>query len=381
MTAFIGSRNLGDEAIFRSIITGLRLDRSEVTALSVNEQKTREQFGVNTRFAKSVPQIVRAIRECDVMLVGGGGIIQDQSSILNFFLYAVQIALAKWFKKPLIFTFVGVGPLKFGVSKWLMARLMPSVHFAVVRDEKSAATLRRYMPKGGRIVTAHDPVLNFPFKPAELQDIYAEQTPYAVVSLRRWFFTNPLLPVFISRKINKLRIFRRRYDEYMNALCTDFDSYLDASPEMKLVLVSLYDSEDDIVNADVVARMRNRERVIVADNKLEEMRFLSIVKNAQFTIGMRLHSLILGANLGTPFVALRYSTKVDEFTDQMGLLDHSIHVERYDSEALQAALQHVEANREKIKGDITERVTAYRARNNEAFKLIRQEIERLRNKL
>lgn len=373
-SAFIGSRNLGDEAIFTSIIDNLAIDRSNITALSINEEKT-QKYGVNTLFAKKFRNLFRGIKECDLMLIGGGGIIQDQSSILNFLYYALQIHLAKRHKKPLFLCFVGVGPIKFSLSKWIMRKLVPKIDYSIVRDEKSRKQLLSFGANKDQVYLAHDPVLNYPVNKSELDNPFAVTKPYAVLSLRRWFFTNPFLPVFITRNLNRLSFFGRRYDEYMSRLAKDLDVYLEKNSQMKIVAVSLYDGEDDIVNQDLAQKMEHSERLLFADNKMDEMRYLSVVEGSDFIIGMRLHSLILGATLEKPFVALRYSTKVDEFTEQMGLKDVSIHVECYDSEALQAGLEYMTENHETYSQQMNQTLKEYQTDNDKAFGVLNQKID------
>lgn len=374
MSAFIGSRNLGDEAIFRSILSNLDIDKQQITALSINEEKTR-QFGVNTTFAKRLPNLIRGIKNCDVFIVGGGGIIQDQSSILNFFYYAFQLWLAKHHKKPVILNFVGVGPIKFGISKWILRQIVPRIDYSIVRDEKSKNNLINFGADPAKVYQAHDPVLNFPFDKNELEDIYSDKEPYAVLSLRRWFFTNPFLPVFITRNLNRLSIFRRRYTEYMTQLAQDLDKFLESTPDIKLVAVSLYDGEDDVVNADLLTMMKHSDRVVVAPRKMDEYRYLSIVKDARFIIGMRLHSLILGSTLAKPFVALRYSAKVDEFAEQMGLTEVSIHVERYDSDRLQQSLKKMNQDYRTYADGMKDTLEEYQKNNLAAFAKLNQKIK------
>lgn len=376
VSAFIGSRNLGDEAIFKSILYNLAVDKKHITALSINEEKT-QKLGVNTLFAKKIRNIVKGIRSCDIMLVGGGGIIQDQSSILNFLYYAFQLYVAKHYKKPVILCFVGVGPLNFKISKWILRRLTPHISYAVVRDEKSRLELQKHGMESSKIYQAHDPVLNFPFSEEELANDSPTEKPYAVLALRRWFFTISFLPVFVTRKINKFKMFRKKYERFMLELSRDIDEYLDKHKDMKIVAVSFYDGEDDVVNADLVSLLKNKEQVILAPTSMSENQYLSIVRNSEFIIGMRLHSLILGSLLAKPFVALRYSPKVDEFTKQMGQTDLSIHVERYNSNMLQKALDGATRRSPKLHSEIQNKLVDYQKKNKKAFAALNETIESL----
>lgn len=377
ISAFIGSKNLGDEAIFRSILDNIESKKEDITVLTVNEEKTRE-FEVNTLYAKSIKSIIKGIRSCDVMLLGGGGIIQDQSSILNFLFYAFQLYVTKRYHKPVILCFAGVGPIKFTLSKWLMKKLVTkSVDYAIVRDKKSKDALLKYGMLSSKVYQAHDPVLNFSFEAKELKNPYTKEKPYVAVALRRWFFANPFLPVFMSRPINKLALFRRDYNQYMTKLAADLDEYLNKHPDIQLVLVSFYDGEDDVVNDDLLALMKNKKQVIIAEKNMDELQYLAIIKDSLFIIGMRLHSLILGSTLAKPFVALRYSSKVDEFARKMGMNGLSMHVEEYDSKQLQKSLDTVTENYSHYEAVARDKLLEYQKKNKQAFKLLHEKIKSL----
>lgn len=376
ITAFIGSRNLGDEAIFRTILHNISHDRDAITALSINEAKTKK-LGVKTIFAKRIGNIRKGILQSDLVLIGGGGIIQDQSSILNFFYYALQLWLCRRYSKPTILCFVGVGPLRFRISRYVLSRLVGAVNYAIVRDEASRVQLLQAGMPTERIYQVHDPVLNYPVKKGASISPYRGSSPYVVLSMRRWFFTNPLLPVFVSRKINRIKFFRQRYDKYMDLLARDLDRFLKKHDEITLIAVSLYDGEDDVVSRDLTSRMEQAGRVVHADNNMDEEQYLAIAKGAQFVIGMRLHSLILAAAVGKPFVALRYSTKVDEFTAQMNLSQFSIHVEKYDSKSLQKALSEMTQHHERHSKNIKSALVKYKKENQEAFQILNNLIKEL----
>lgn len=375
ISAFIGSRNLGDKAIFKSLLDNLELNKKQVVAVTINEELTR-QDGVGTVFAKDPRNIVRAIKECDVFLVGGGGIIQDKSSLFNFLYYAFQLWVAKYYKRPTILVYVGIGPLKHSLSRMLLKYLAPSLELAVVRDEKSRDVLSRYIDDPKKIITVHDSVLSFVFDEKKLPlSPYENKKPYVVVSLRRWFFTMSLLPVFIARKVNRLPALRRKYETFMNNVAQDLDTFLERNKDMSLVFAPFDTKEDVEVLNDLKSRMQHQDRVTLTKDELSEEEYLSIVKQAEFLIGMRLHSLILAANVSKPFVALSYSPKVDEFTEQMQLTDYATHVERYNSEQLQKNLAAMHSKAPQLAKKMPGMLVQYRKDNQEAFDELKQKIK------
>lgn len=374
ISAFIGSENLGDRAIFKSILDNLGVRKSQVTAVTINEEDTRK-YGVKTVFANNPFNIVRAIKECDVFLMGGGGIIQDQSSLLNFLYYTFQLAVAKHYKKPTILLFVGIGPIKYKISWFILRRVASHVDLAVVRDESSKQLFYRATDNPDRIIAAHDAVFSFIFDRHKLPPSqFAEKSPYVAVSLRRWFFTNPLLPVFITRKLNRLPIFRIKYDAFVAQIARDLDAFLERHCDMTLVLMSLYDREDIEVFRDVRRHMQCKKRTVGAKKGLTETECLSILRQARFLLGMRLHSLVLASIVGKPFVALRYSTKVDELTEQLGLTEYSIDIEHYESVKLQAVLSAMVKNAPKMEKRIQNTVEEFHKTTEDAFESVKKRL-------
>lgn len=186
-----------------------------------------------------------------------------------------------------------------------------------------------------------------------------------------------LLPVFITRRLGKLSIFRKKYDKFIKSLAKDLDVFLSSNLNMKIIFVSFYDSEDIAVIDDVYKLMDQKERTRVAKKEMNEEQYLSIVKEAEFLVGMRLHSLILATNVCKPFVALRYSPKVDEFTKQFSLLDYSIHVENYSSSKLQAAMLKIYKDAKIISPQIKRKLFQYRSNNEKSFSLLSEKIDKL----
>jgi polysaccharide pyruvyl transferase WcaK-like protein len=85
--AFIGSDNVGDEAIFQTIYRDLQSLRPEtISILSMNPARTRaiaRSANVRVVPARFGPESLAALHGCDVFVCGGGGIFQDQTSVYN----------------------------------------------------------------------------------------------------------------------------------------------------------------------------------------------------------------------------------------------------------------------------------------------------------
>ena len=55
--------------------------------------------------------------------------------------------------------------------------------------------------------------------------------------------------------------------------------------------------------------------------------FMSIIRNSEFLVGMRLHSLIYAMNCLVPYIAIDYSTKVRGILQDLDMIQYSIPVD------------------------------------------------------
>src|SRR5205823_1142978 len=92
-----GSNNTGDEALVQVIVERLREHGfDDLVALSTNPGKTGGRLGV-----RSVPRnllnwsTLRALFGAKALVLGGGGLIQDGTSVYNLPIYAIYVGLAK----------------------------------------------------------------------------------------------------------------------------------------------------------------------------------------------------------------------------------------------------------------------------------------------
>jgi len=256
----------------------------------------------------------------------------------------------------------------------MLSKLVGHIVFAVVRDEYSKRELLNAGMDTQKIFQAHDPVLNFSEvltagKDSSRDDVIA-------LSLRRWFFTNPFLPVFITRKLNRLKLFRRRYDEMIAKVATSLDDYLDKNQQATVQGLSLYDGEDDVVIRDVKELMSSSDRVFL-QTELNEDEYLEQVKTSKFLVGMRLHALILAATVNKPFVAVRYSAKVDEFTKQLNLEQYSVRVDNFTSEQLGSAIERMASDCTGLQKGMASTVADYKLKNKKAFEKLNSQLDKI----
>ena len=79
VAGYYGFGNVGDEAILSAILTDLRKQREglEFIVISSNPEETAASHNVRSVHWKEINTLMDAARECDLIILGGGGIFQD----------------------------------------------------------------------------------------------------------------------------------------------------------------------------------------------------------------------------------------------------------------------------------------------------------------
>ena len=102
MSGYYGFGNAGDDAILDSIQQAIRAasDDVSVTVLSNDPELTRRQYGLDAIPRFRMLRVLHALRRGDVLLSGGGSLLQDTTSTRSLLYYLSVIRAAEWMGKP-----------------------------------------------------------------------------------------------------------------------------------------------------------------------------------------------------------------------------------------------------------------------------------------
>lgn len=189
VSGFIGAGNVGDEAIFHVLSGRLRDDAIDVHALSIDPAATRAMHGV--RSWHRITGLLPALRGCDVLVSGGGGLLQDRTSARSLAYYLGVIRLARLMGKRVIVYGQSLGPLS-ERGRRHAASALRGIPVAV-RDERS---LQLAAELNVRATVADDPALLLTYDrtepfvhPADLPSTLAliprEDVPSATEAMQR----------------------------------------------------------------------------------------------------------------------------------------------------------------------------------------------------
>ena len=113
MSGYYGFSNAGDDAILQSIQEGIVAASEDIsiTVLSNDPALTERLYGLDAVPRFQVWKVLRALRQCDALLSGGGSLLQDRTSTRSLLYYLSIIRLAERFHKPVMLYANGIGPV------------------------------------------------------------------------------------------------------------------------------------------------------------------------------------------------------------------------------------------------------------------------------
>jgi len=299
LSGYYGFGNFGDEAILRVFVEQWRARRpaDTIVALSATPRETAKAYGIEAVARMNASAVGHAIRDADLVVSGGGGLLQSATSLRSLLYYTGIIREAKRAGKPAVIFAQGIGPLDF-LGKQVVKRTCFDVDLAIVRDEASAALLAPLVPKV-RIEVAADPV----FLASDAVD------DAAVRMLEREGVTaagGELITVVVRKSPLTERI--------AGELAAGIDR-LAKEHGARVVFVPLHRPDDAEAAIDVIRRCKTAPTLLGGGYDLPTM--TALFARSAAVISMRLHALILAARLGVPMLAIPYDPKVSALLETL----------------------------------------------------------------
>ncbi len=116
-----GFGNIGDEAVWEGLLAALPLPSRYILLLSGNPSAAEKRYGVQA-LARTSPKAFAAICQADLVILGGGTLLQQGTSMRSLLYYLSAAALASLAGTPWIVV-GGIDPLT-GLAKRLTAMLL-----------------------------------------------------------------------------------------------------------------------------------------------------------------------------------------------------------------------------------------------------------------
>jgi polysaccharide pyruvyl transferase CsaB len=388
LLGWYGSPNVGDEAALESIV--LQLAQlpvpPRVVILSTRPAQTAQRYAhlplpitVVSRSPGNA-ETRRAVRASQLLILGGGGLIQDGTSFYNLLPYALMLRLAHGWGVPVMWWGQGVEPLVTRFGRALVRRMAgwTAPGALSVRDAPSATHLARAGVRPTVRVTA-DPALCLP--PAAPDALAALLTRAGltlggranVAICLRNLPRNPtglawdyLLPVSVRDRLDRhLRTpavaAHTRRSDYLFSLVAEAADYLITRYDAQVLFVPFWPGRDEEQAELVVAKMRNQAATHILRGEQPTRVLRALLGEMDAVLALRLHALILAAASGVPVLGFSYARKVSGFLAAVGQSERDFDPAHLDWVRLKRALDTLWAERESIRHTLLERVATLQA--------------------
>jgi len=317
---YYGSDNIGDEVLLSQTIRIMREIRPdmEIRSLSYCALKTQETHGIGTVGRNKYSSIVKAVLDSDIVVGGGGSIIQNVTSNRSLVYYLALIRISTLLKKKVVLLGNGFGPVKGGLYRHMTRKVLSGIDAFVARDGETLENLKS-LGVGAKVELASD--LSY----YGYESSGGGRSRRVAINVRPW--KND------SRIIGEMSKFTKRLVE--NGYQVEF--------------LSMQKGKDEKLKEKI--EECSGIEIPLIPNTVEG--FLGGSADYCAMVGMRLHALIWAGLKDIPFVGIEYDPKIESYVNSANQLGVG-GVEAIDSERLWEAFSELMDNYGEMKATLVE---------------------------
>ena len=299
-----GGMNLGDEAILEGILSQIRATvPAEIAVFSRSPADTLARHKVERAIsARSLTrrEITPEIRQLDLFILGGGGILYDRDAET----YLREVTVAHELGVPVLLYAISAGPLATqGARRAVREALNATASTVISVRDRLGYRLLEDVGVTREIHLTADPAFLLEAEELSVDALEAEGVEFdrhlVGFSVRE---PGPAAPDI-------------RPEEYY-ALLANAADYIVERYDAEVLFVPMEKTDVQHSHA-VVAHMQNAERAEILRRRYSPRQILDLMGRLDFAVGMRLHFLIFAALRGTPFAALPYASKVSGLLEDL----------------------------------------------------------------
>ena len=285
VSGYIGFDNFGDEAIAKVLTDRLKKSGAEkITLISSNPQKTAQ---IHQVASCKMLDFWKSLCEADVLVSGGGSLLQDVTSVKSLIYYLSVIYSALILGKKVEIFAQGIGPINSKIGQILTRFALSRADKISVRDKKSQELLKKW---GIESELVKDPIL-------ELELPHKNQIGVVGIQLRNY----PTLT-----------------DKFLNRLA---EEVIKNFADKKIQIISLQDSVDLEVCEKFarILKINGRENNVEVVNNLTINDVFECIANLEYLVAMRFHANVVGIKAGVKTLAINYDIKVKKLAEEYNI--------------------------------------------------------------
>lgn len=335
ITGYYGFLNSGDDAILASMCEDVRSLNmaSEITILSNKPEETREIYDANAVYRFSLIKVIIALIKCDVLLMGGGSLLQDRTSTRSLMYYLSILWGAKLLRKKCMIYANGIGPINKKANKKITSHILNRLDTITIRETLSFEELKKLDVHKPTIKVTADPVFSLTIKNREIDKIFEKENvkldkPYVAVLFRSWY--------------NK--------EEFVQKIADVCDNIVD-NYGLDILFVPMKYPTDIAISDEIRSCMKNESSIFTQKEGVDDI--IQVVGGAKFILSMRLHALLYAAIKDVPMIGFVYDPKVEYFLNELNMYTIE-HIDNFNVEDVDKHIKNILDNYDELKAKIND---------------------------
>lgn len=382
--------NRGDEAALLALVEGLKKRSSDnkITIIFKDGQSV-EQFpnieGVDYYPAKFNAKIwdiwlttitrgligrnpllkktVRTLRDSDLIIYSpGGSVINDRFYWRKQMEYLIPFICAKFYKIPLFIAAPSIGPFEVQKPNRIRKWLLETPDIMCVREEIS----REYLKTIGIQKNVHV-TIDFAF--LNEIDLIANERKLGEYKKLHDFLNSHEKVVGITITDFKWHVKLNKEKELLIRIEDAFHKFVDFIEDQGygvLFIPQLFGNQNDFHYMEKYCGINS----FIMDDTMDNYFQQYIISKLYAVVGMRYHSNIFAAKMGTPFLAVVYEEKMEGFIDMANLNEYSIPLSEISFEKLDEKFKKIEQNHELINQNLQKDLFIWRNKAGKTMELL-----------
>ena len=386
--------NRGDEAALFGFLHGLRNEykNAKITILFKDPKSVElfpdtegvtyyhAQFKTNTwdiwlttltrgwiGFNKILKKSVRTLKRSDLIIYGpGGSVINNRFFWRKQMEYLMPFICSKLYRIPMMVAAPSIGPFDTNKSNIILRWLLKTPKVFCVREEISKQYLDQINIRDNVHVTIDSAFMNA----VNMEENEA-----------------------VLNQYNELKEFLVKYDKVVGLTITDFKWHVKYNKDKDLLnriedtfysfieqltqngygvlfIPQLFGNQNDYNYMDKYSCIHT----FIMDDKLDANFQQYVISKLYAVVGMRYHSNIFSAKMGTPFIAVVYEEKMQGFLKLAELMDYSLPLSEISVSKILEKFSMLEINYQQIKIQLKGKNEYWKKRAAKTLELLRGNI-------
>jgi len=364
IVGYHGFGNCGDDATLLAMVSGIRSmsDDVHITALSYAPEFTRTEYNIDTVQRFNISAVVKTIKKSDIVLLGGGSLLQDSTSTRSLVYYLGIIRAAKMFNKKVMLYANGFGPIYKTFNQKMTKKIANDVDIITLRDKCSEDDMKKMGINKPEIYVTADAA--FTLKPIDKK--------YSISLLEKENIPTDKDIIGIS-----IRYWSRAIDveKYIKAIAKACDEF--AVKGKIILLIPMQFPEDVEISKKVMSNMK--EKSYILSKGYSPAKISGIISCCKIIVSMRLHALLFAAIERVPMIGIIYDPKVANYLEVLSMpAAGNIENENIKSEDISLKIKDVFDNMDKYKSILDEKVSILINNANKNNLLLNEQLELIR---